>query len=50
MKRRKEEEEEEEEEEAKKRYGISMVLGMETKIFVWLYGLLWVGVNLWTFI
>ena len=33
------------------RYGINMVLGMETKIFFYgLYGLLWVSVNLWTFI
>ena len=31
------------------KYGISMVLGMETKILVWKYGLLWSSVDfVWT--
>ena len=47
--RRREGEEEFKEDQRYGKYGISMVLGMETKILVWKYGFLWSSVDfVWT--
>ena len=46
-KREEEEEEERKKDQKEKRYGISMVLGMETKIFVWF---VWIVMGCYEFV